>query len=77
MRRKFIATVDLVKNIAQLLSDSIEATTVSTKESDRYFASFLDKKEKEQQSKDEIDKAVTGNSIERKKKYTTNSTIRS
>ena len=41
VRLKFIATVDLVKNIAQLLNDRNEAAIVITKESDRYFASFL------------------------------------
>ena len=46
-RLEFIAIVDLVKNIAQLFNDRIEAAIVSTKESVRYFASFLDKKEKE------------------------------
>ena len=46
VRLEFIATVYLVKNIAQLLNDSIEAAIVSTEESDKYFASFLDKKER-------------------------------
>ena len=64
VRLKFIAIVDLVKNIAQFLNDRNEATIVITKESDRYFASFLDEKEKEQQNMDEIDKATTEDSIE-------------
>ena len=46
VRLEFIAIVYLVKNIAQLLNDSIEAAIVSTEESDKYFASFLDKKER-------------------------------
>ena len=67
LRLKFIVTVDLVKNIAQLINDSNEATIVSTEESDIYFVSFLNEKEKEQQNMDEIDKATTENSIEIKK----------
>ena len=35
-----------------------------SKESDRYFASFLHEKEKEQQNMDEIDKAATEDSVE-------------
>ena len=35
-----------------------------SKESDKYFASFLDEKEKEQQNMDEIDKAATEDSAE-------------
>ena len=35
-----------------------------SKESDKYFASFLDEKEKEQQNMDEIDKAATEDSVE-------------
>ena len=46
VRLKFIAIVDLVKNIAQLLNDRNEAAIVITKESDRYFASFLDEKKR-------------------------------
>ena len=46
VRLEFIAIAYLVKNIAQLLNDSIEAAIVSTAESDKYFASFLDKKER-------------------------------
>ena len=38
-----------------------------SKESDRYFASFLDEKEKKQQNMDEIDKAATEDSVEIKK----------
>ena len=44
VRQEFIAIVDLVKNIAQLLNDRNEAAIVITKESDRFFASFLDEK---------------------------------
>ena len=64
VRLEFVAIVDLVKNIAQVLNDSTEAAIVRTGESDRYFASFLDKNEKEQQNMDEIDKATTKTSIE-------------
>ena len=46
VRLEFIANVDLVRNMVQLLNDRIEAAVVITKESDRYFASFLDKKRK-------------------------------
>ena len=66
-RPEFIAIVNLFKNIAQLLNDRIDAAIVSTKESDRYFASLLDEKEKEQQSMDEITKATTEDSVEIKK----------
>ena len=45
---KFNAIVDLVKNIAQILNGNVEADIFSTKESDRYFASLLNEKEKEQ-----------------------------
>ena len=45
-RLKFIAIVDLVKTIAQLLNDNIEAAIVSIEESERYFASFLNEKKK-------------------------------
>ena len=48
MTLKFNAIVDLVKNIAQILNDNVEADIFSTKESDRYFASLLNEKEKEQ-----------------------------
>ena len=67
VRPEFIAIVNLFKNIAQLLNDRIDAAIVSTKESDRYFASLLDEKEKEQQSMDEIAKATTEDSVEIKK----------
>ena len=67
VRLEFVAIVDLVKNIAQVLNDSTEAAIVRTGESDRYFESFLDKKEKEQQNMDEIDKATTKTRIEIKK----------
>ena len=67
VRLEFIVIVDLVKNIAQLLNDSIEAAIVSIEESDRYFASFLGKKEKEQQNMDEIDKATTEINVEIKR----------
>ena len=40
VRLEFIAIVDLVKTIVQLLNDRIEAVIVSCKESGRYFASF-------------------------------------
>ena len=50
VRLEFIAIAALVKNIAQLLNDTVVAAIVSTKESDRYFASFLNEKEKEQQN---------------------------
>ena len=46
IRLEFIAVLDLVKNRVQLLSDRIEAAIVSTKESDRYFAFFLDEKKR-------------------------------
>ena len=45
-RLEFIAIVDLVKTIAQLLNDNIEAAIVSTEESERYFTSFLNEKKK-------------------------------
>ena len=67
VRPEFIAIVNLFKNIAQLLNDRIDAAIVSTKESDRCFASLLDEKEKEQQSMDEIAKATTEDSVEIKK----------
>ena len=67
IRLEFIAIVDLVKNIAQLLNDRTEAAIVSTKESDRYFASFLDEKEKVQQNIDEIDKATTEDNVGKKR----------
>ena len=67
VRPDFIAIVNLFKNIAQLLNDRIDAAIVSTKESDRCFASLLDEKEKEQQSMDEIAKATTEDSVEIKK----------
>ena len=67
VRLEFIAIVDLVKDIVQLLDDRTEAAIVSTKENDRYFASFLDEKEKEQQTIDEIDKAKSEDSVEIKK----------
>ena len=67
VRLELIAIVDLVKNIAQLLNDRTEAAIVSTKESDRYFASFLDQKEKEQQHMAEIDKVTTEDSVKIKK----------
>ena len=76
VRLEFIAIVDLVKNIAQLLNDRTGASIISSKESDRCFASFLDKKEKEQQNMDEIDKATTENSVEIKKIYIANCTMR-
>ena len=47
VRLEFSAMVNLTKHIAQHLNDNTEAAIVSTKESDRYFASFLDEKEKE------------------------------
>ena len=50
VRLEFIAIADLVKIIAQLLNDTVVAAIVSTEESDRYFASFLNEKEKEQQN---------------------------
>ena len=40
VRQEFIAMVDLVKNIAQLLNDRTEATIVSTEEKDRYLHPF-------------------------------------
>ena len=67
VRLELIAIVDLVKNIAQLLNDRTEAAIVSTKESDRYFASFLDEKEKVQQNIDEIDKATTEDNVGKKR----------
>ena len=67
VRLEFIAIVDLVENIAQLLNDKIEATIVSTKEGDRYFAFFLDEKDMKQQNMDEIDKTTTEDSVETKK----------
>ena len=39
-RQEFIAMVDLVKNIAQLLNDRTEAAIVSTEEKDRYLHPF-------------------------------------
>ena len=50
VRLEFIAIADLVKIIAHLLNDTVVAAIVSTEESDRYFASFLNEKEKEQQN---------------------------
>ena len=57
--------MDAVKNIAQLLNDNVEATIVSPKKNGRYFASFLDKGEKERQNINEIDKAMTENNVKR------------
>ena len=76
IRLEFIAIVDLVKNIAQLLNDRIEAAIVCTKESEKYFASFLDEKEKEQQNIDGIDKATIEDSVGKKKIYIANCTTR-
>ena len=77
VRLEFIAVINLVKNIVQHLNDSIETAIVSTKESHIYFASFLNKKEKEQHNMHEIGKATTENSVEiKKKKGTANCTIR-
>ena len=45
-RLEFIAIVVLVKTIAQLLNDNIEAAIVSTEESERYFTFFLNEKKK-------------------------------
>ena len=67
VRLEFIAIVDLVKDIVQLLNDRTEAAIVSTKENNRYFASFLDEKEKEQQTIDEVDKAKSEDSVEIKR----------
>ena len=47
VRLEFIAIADLVKIIAQLLNDTVVAAIVSTEESDRYFASFLNEKEQQ------------------------------
>ena len=44
VRLEFIAIVDLVKYITQILNDRIEAAIVSTKENERYFPTFLDEK---------------------------------
>ena len=41
VRLEFNAIADLVKNIAQLLNDTVVVAIVSTEESDRYFASFV------------------------------------
>ena len=40
VRQEFIAIVDLVKNIAQLLNDRTEAAIVSTEEKDKYLHPF-------------------------------------
>ena len=40
VRQEFIAIVDLVKNIAQLLNDRTEAAIVSTEEKDKYLYPF-------------------------------------
>ena len=40
VRQEFIAIVDLVKNIAQLLNDRTEAAIVSTQEKDKYLHPF-------------------------------------
>ena len=61
MTLKFNAIVNLVKNIAQILNDNVEADIFSTKESDRYFASLLNEKEREQQNMNEIVRAETEN----------------
>ena len=61
MTLKFNAIVNLVKNIAQILNDNVEADIFSTKESDRYFASLLNEKEREQQNMNEIVRAETKN----------------
>ena len=63
-------------NVDQILNDRIEAAIVSTKESGRYFAFFLDEKEKEQRNMDKVDKVTTADSVEIKKVYTVNRTIR-
>ena len=64
VRLEFIAIFDLVKNIAQLPNDNVEAAIVSAEENERYFASFLDEKEKGQQNINEIDKTSTENNVE-------------
>lgn len=61
MTLKFNAIVNLVKNIAQILNDNVEADIFSTKESDRYFASLLNEKEREQQNMNEIVRVETEN----------------
>ena len=61
MTLKFNAIANLVKNIAQILNDNVEADIFSTKESDRYFASLLNEKEREQQNMNEIVRAETEN----------------
>lgn len=61
MTLKFNAIVNLVKNIAQILNDNVEADIFSTKESDRYFASLLNQKEREQQNMNEIVRVETEN----------------
>ena len=40
VRQEFIAIVDLVKNIAQLLNDRTETAIVSTEEKDKYLHPF-------------------------------------
>ena len=47
---KFDAIVELVKSIAQLLRDNVEAAIVCTRENDRFFASVLAKTEKNKNS---------------------------
>ena len=47
---KFDAIVELVKSIAQLLRDNVEAAIVHTRENDRFFASVLAKTEKNKNS---------------------------
>ena len=64
VRLELNTIADLVKNIVQLFNDNIEAAIVSTEENDRYFASFLDEKEKGQQNINEIYQAMTENNIE-------------
>ena len=76
IRLEFIVIVDLVKNIAQLLNDTIEAATVSIEESERQIFCTPHKKKKEQQNMNKIAKATSENSVEIKKIYTANCTIR-
>ena len=60
----FDAITDLVKNIVQLLRDNIEAAIISTRKSDKHFANFLDRQEREQQDINGIDRATTEQDVE-------------
>ena len=61
---KFDPIVELVKSIAQLLRDNVEAAVAYTRGNNRFFAGVLAREEQEQLDTNEIDRAAAEKNVE-------------